>query len=72
MTNGGVGCFKDSTGNEELDSAQEDLRLYFGSLMDSVQLVVDQVREKHGYARIYNDFTREESFAAKVRDHVNA
>jgi hypothetical protein len=71
-TNGGVKCFMKSTGNQEIDSSQEKLRTYFGALMDAVQLIVDKVRQDHGYQRIYNDFTREKSFAGELREHVNA
>jgi hypothetical protein len=71
-TNGGVKCFMESTGNKEIDSSQEKLRSYFGALMDAVQLIVDKVRQDHGYQRIYNDFTREKSFAGQLRDHVKA
>ncbi len=70
-TNGGVKCFEETTGNEEIDSHREKLRDYFGSLMDAIQLVVDKIREDHGYKRIFDDFTREESFAAKLRRQVN-
>ncbi len=71
-TNGGVKCFDVTTGIAEMDSSREELRNYFGSLMDAVQLIVDKVREDHGYQRIYNDVTRENSFAAKLWAHVNA
>jgi hypothetical protein len=40
--------------------------------MDAVQLIVDEVRRDQGYQPIYNDFTREAAFAAKLRAHVNA
>ena len=40
--------------------------------MDAIQLIVDRLRDNHGYTRIYDDFSREESFAAKLREHVNA
>jgi hypothetical protein len=70
-TNGGVKCFEEKTGNDEIDSSREQLRDYFGSLMDAIQLVVDSVRNAHGYKRIFDDFTREESFAAKLRQQVN-
>jgi hypothetical protein len=70
-TNGGVKCFEERTGNEAIDSSREKLRNYFGSLMDAIQMVVDKVREDHGYNRIFDDFTREESFAAKLRQQVN-
>jgi hypothetical protein len=70
-TNGGVKCFEEKTGNEEIDSSREKLRNYFGSLMDGIQLVVDKVREDHGFKRIFNDFTREEAFGAKLRQQMN-
>jgi hypothetical protein len=71
-TNGGVKCFNELTGNEDIDSSREELRDYFGAQMDAVQLIVDKVREDHGYKRIYNDCTREEAVAAKLREKVNA
>ena len=63
-TNGGVKCFDVRTGDEVIDSAREDHREYFGCQMDAVQLIVDKVRQENGYKRIFNDFTREESFAS--------
>ncbi len=71
-TNGGIRCFDVVTGITEIDEARDDLRKYFGSLMDAVQLIVDQVREVHGYKRIYADIGRDESFAEKLRGHVLA
>jgi hypothetical protein len=71
-TNGGVRCFDEITGIEEIDSSREDLRNYFGSLMDAIQLIVDTVREQHGFKRIFDDYTRDESFAAQLRDRLNA
>jgi hypothetical protein len=65
-TNGGVKCFEERTGNEAIDSSREKLHNYFGSLMDAIQLVVDKVHKDHGYKRIFDDFTPEESFAAKL------
>jgi hypothetical protein len=65
-TNGGVKCFDELSGIEEVDSVREHLRNYFGSLMDSVQLIVVEIREENGYTRIYDELFREESFAAKV------
>jgi hypothetical protein len=60
------------TGDQELDSSREPLRNYFGSLMDAVLVIVDRVREDHCCKRIYDDHTREESFASKLRDEVGA
>ncbi len=71
-TNGGVHCFNNHTGIEEIDCSREKLQDFFGSLMDAVQLIVDKVRQDHGYNRIYNDYTREESFAVKLREQLNA
>jgi hypothetical protein len=71
-TNGGVKCFDEITGIEEIDSSREDLRNYFGSLMDAIQLIVDKVRVQHGFKRIFDDYTRDESFAAQLRDILNA
>ena len=71
-TNGGIKCFDAVTGITEIDSAREDLRMYFGCLMDAVQLIVDKIREEHGYKRIYDDIMRDHSFAEKLRKHVNA
>ena len=71
-TNGGVKCFNVRTGDDVIDSAREDLREYFGCQMDAVQLIVDKVRQENGYKRIFNDFTREESFASKLREELKA
>jgi hypothetical protein len=71
-TNGGVKCFKKVTGNMEIDSHREELRNYFGAQMDAIQLIVDKVREEHGYSRIYNDPQRELANAAQLRHEVNA
>jgi hypothetical protein len=71
-TNGGVNCFNNLTGIDEIYSSREELRDYFGSQMDAIQLIVlDKVRKDHGYKRIYDEYTREESFAAKLREQLN-
>ena len=42
-TNGGVKCFNEITGTEEIDLLREELRNDFGSLMDAIQMIVDKV-----------------------------
>jgi hypothetical protein len=71
-TNGGVKCLNKVTGNVEIDSHREELRIYFGAQMDAIQLTVDKVREEHGYSRIYNDPQRELANAAELRHETNA
>jgi hypothetical protein len=71
-TNGGVKCLNKVTGNVEIDSHREELRNYFGAQMDAIQLIVDKVREEHGYSRIYNDPQRELANAAELRHELNA
>ena len=71
-TNGGVKCFEELTRTELIDSSREDLRNYFGSLMDAIQLTVDKVRDQHGFKRIFDDCTQEECFAAKLRGVLKA
>jgi hypothetical protein len=71
-TNGGVKCFDEVTGRKEIDSSREELRNYFGCLMDAIQLIVDKVRLQHGFKQIFDDYTRDESFAEKLRVLLNA
>ena len=70
-TNGGFKCCT-KTGDNENDSHLEGIRTYFGSMMDAVQLIVDKVRFKFGFRRIFDDFMREEAYAAPVREQLHA
>jgi hypothetical protein len=67
-TNGGVKCFDELTGTKEIDVSREDLQNCFGSLLEAIQLTVDKVRDQRGLKRIFDDFTRDESSAAQLRE----
>jgi hypothetical protein len=70
-TNGGFKCFK-VTGDEENDSHIEELLAYFGHMMDAVQMIVDEVRDKFGFRRIFDDIMREASFTVPFRKRLGA
>jgi hypothetical protein len=53
-TNDGFKCF-DVTGKENNNSHLAELLVCFGSMMDAVQLTVDEVQGKFGCKRMFDD-----------------
>jgi hypothetical protein len=70
-TNGGFKCFE-KTGHAEKDARLPELRAYFASMADAVQSIVDKVRHKHGFTRIFDDILREEAYAVPFRNLLGA